>query len=254
MQPLVADPRRVTMNARPARPATAGSAAVTLLLCAALGCAELAALQIPLPTLTGPLDEATVAAGLRQALEVGSRRASQTLSREGGFSQSPALHIPLPGALDDLASTLRSLGFGSQVDRLELQMNRAAEAAVAEAAPVFASAARSMTLSDAFAILQGPPDAATRYFQQQTSGALRSRFAPIVRDGMEEVGLYRAYRDLAAQYDRIPFKTTPAPDLEAYITDAALDGLWLELAKEEARIRADPAARSTELLRRVFGG
>lgn len=254
MQSFAGDRDGQAAGAGAVRSGTLARAALTLLLCAGAGCAELAALQIPLPTLTVPLDEATVAAGLRQALEVGSGRASQTLARDGGFSENPSLRIPLPGELDDLASTLRSLGFGTQVDRLELQMNRAAEAAVSEAAPVFASAARSMTLSDAFGILQGPPDAATRYFQRQTSAALRSRFQPIVRDGMEEVGLYRAYRDLATQYDRIPFKTTPAPDLEAYITDAALDGLWLELAKEEARIRADPAARSTELLRRVFGG
>ena len=232
----------------------AGPISVLAVAIAGIGCAELASMQLPMPGLPGaPLDESTVAAGLRQALEFGSQRASSTLSATGGFSDNPLLRLTLPPELDDLASTLRSVGFGSQVDKLELQMNRAAEAAVAEAVPVFASAVRSMSIADAFQILNGGDRAATDYFKVKTSEALRARFAPIAQDGMRKVGLYRTYQDIVTQYERIPFKTPPAPDLEAHVTDRALSGLWTELAKEEGKIRSDPAKRTTDLLRRVFG-
>lgn len=217
------------------------------------GCAELGGLQIPIPGFPGgPLDEQTVVSGLRQALEVGTQRASDELSQPGGFSTDPLLRLSLPREFDDVARALRTIGLGQPVDDLEVAMNRAAEAAVAEAVPVFATAIRSMTIADAFAILNGEADAATRYFRGRTEDALRARFEPIAESGMRSVGLYRTYEEVVRAYERIPFVTMPAPDLEAHVSNAALDGLFAELAKEEARIRNDPAARSTALLRRVF--
>jgi hypothetical protein len=228
---------------------------VVLALLFGTGCAELSALGIPIQIpgfSTAALDERTVADGLRQALEVGSERASAALSRTGGFSDDPLIRLTLPSELDGVARALRTIGLGAKVDDLELSMNRAAEAAVGEAVPVFANAIESMTITDAFEILSGSESAATDYFRVHTAEALKSRFVPIAEQGMREVGLYSAYREIARQYERIPFTTMPAPDLESYIADRALDGLFGELAREEAKIREDPAARSTELLRRVF--
>ena len=219
-----------------------------------LGCAELQGVDLGQILSAGaPLDEQTVASGLRQALAVGTERTTATLSAPGGFSANPGLRLKLPGELGRLAETLRAVGFGAQVDALEDSMNDAAEQAAAEAVPVFASAIASMSIADAFAILNGPEDAATRYFQDRTAEELRARFAPVATSAMQEVGLYGIYSDLVARYEAIPFTKPPAFDLEDYVTDQTLSALFAELAKEEARIREDPAARTTALLRRVFG-
>lgn len=203
---------------------------------------------------TGPLDEGTVATGLEQALRVGTERTTSSLSKPGGFASDPGLRLRLPGELGRLAQALRTIGLGAQVDALEASMNEAAEQAAGQAAPVFASAISSMSIADAFAILNGPEDAATRHFQDRTSEALRARFEPVVRASIAQVGLYGLYADLVARHEAIPFATgRPSLDLEAYVTDRTLEGLFSRLATEEARIREDPAARTTALLRRVFG-
>lgn len=229
------------------------------MLCLALaqgGCAELQGMGIDVGAIlagSAPLDQTTVASGLKQALEVGTKRTTASLSSPGGFGNDPVLRLGLPGELGQLAQVLRQVGLGAQVDQLEDSMNLAAERAAAEAVPVFASAITSMSITDAFEILQGEDDAATRYFQAKTSETLRSRFQPVVARAMEEVGLYGLYRDLVARYDQIPLMKPPAFDLERYVADQTLAALFTELAEEEARIREDPAARSTALLRRVFG-
>lgn len=199
------------------------------------------------------LDEATVSDGLRQALTIGTQRAAGTLARPGGFADVPSLRLSLPAELGPLVTTLRGLGLGAKVDEIETRMNRAAEAAAGEALPVFANAIAAMTIQDAFAILRGPPDAATRYFRDKTSGPLRARFEPVVATAIEKVGLYRSYKDLKSRYDALPFAKPVAPDLEGYVMDRTLDGLFGVLADEEAKIREDPAARTTALLRKVFG-
>lgn len=201
----------------------------------------------------GPLDEATVASGLRQALDVGIQRTTTSLSASGAFGANPALRLRLPGELGRFAQTLRGVGLGGQVDALEDAMNRAAETAAGEAVPVFASAIGSMTIADAFAILDGENDAATRYFEARTSAELQRRFEPVAAGAMREVGLYAIYDDLRAAYDRIPLVKPASVDLEAYVSERTLAALFGRLAEEEGRIRADPAARTTALLRRVFG-
>lgn len=218
------------------------------------GCAELQGVDFSQVLAAGmPLDQTTVANGLKQALEVGTQRTTSTLSAEGGFSRSPALRLSLPGEVGRLAEVLRNVGFSSQVDALENSMNLAAEEAASRAVPVFASAISSMTIADAFQILNGPEDAATEYFKGRTSAELQSRFKPIAATAMQKVGVYTVYQDLVARYQQIPFTKPPAVDLEAYVSDQTLNALFGELAKEEARIRQDPAARSTALLQRVFG-
>ncbi len=218
------------------------------------GCAELQGVDFGQILAAGlPLDQATVANGLKQALEVGTQRTTSTLAADGGFSRSPALRLSLPGEMGRLAEVLRNVGFSSQVDALENSMNLAAEEAASRAVPVFASAISSMTIADAFQILNGPDDAATQYFQGRTSAELRSRFKPIAATAMQKVGVYTLYQDLVTRYQQIPFTKPPAVDLEKYVSDQTLNALFGELAKEEARIRQDPAARSTALLQRVFG-
>ncbi|MFK7896217.1 MAG: DUF4197 domain-containing protein [Myxococcota bacterium] len=218
------------------------------------GCAELQGVDFGRVLAAGmPLDQATVANGLKQALEIGTQRTTSTLSAEGGFSRSSVLRLRIPGEMGRIAEVARTVGFSAQVDALENSMNLAAEEAASRAVPVFASAISSMTIADAFQILNGPQDAATQYFKARTSAELQNRFRPIAANAMQKVGVYTVYRDLVARYQQIPFTKPPAVDLEAYVSDQTLNALFGELAKEEARIRQDPGARSTALLQRVFG-
>jgi len=218
-----------------------------------LGCAEMQNFDLGSLANSAPLSESTVVSGLKEALEIGTERAASTLSAAGGFSGNSLLRIGLPDEYLQVASLLRSAGFGGAVDELELTMNQAAEKAAGEATPVFASAITSMSVSDAFQILNGPSDAATRYFEGKTSDALRARFTPVVTNAMEQVGVYQALQDVTAMYDRIPFAGKPAAtDFTGYVTDGALSGLFSTLADEEKKIRDDPSARSTALLRQVF--
>lgn len=202
---------------------------------------------------SGALDEATVRDGLRQALTIGTERASGELAEPGGFGADPVLRLVLPSQLDSMVGTARTIGLGAWVDDLEDGMNLAAEAAAAEAVPVFADAISQMTIQDAFEILAGADDAATNYFREKTTGPLQARFAPVVTTAMKEVGVYAQYQKLLGRYTSLPFAKPMPPSLEDYVTDKTLDGLFSVLATEEAKIRDDPAARTTELLRKVFG-
>lgn len=199
-----------------------------------------------------PLDEATVTAGLKEALRVGSERTVATTSKVDGFWGNALIRILMPEEFEGAANTLRTIGFGKQVDQFELSMNRAAELAAGEATSVLWDAITAMTITDAFKILGGDETAATDYFRERTSEALRIRFRPIVRNKMSEAGLYRIYNDLMDQYDALPLVSKPTFDLDGYVTERTLKGLFTVLGQEERRIREDPAARTTELLRRVF--
>ena len=200
-----------------------------------------------------PLTQETVAQGLLEALTVGTQRTSATLSAEGGFSSNALLRIVLPDELKGIESRLRSIGLGAEIDRFELQMNQAAERAAGEAMDVFGSTIRSMTIQDAFAILDGPPNAATLFFKERTSLELQSRFAPVVKSAMDQVGVYAVYTELVSRYNAIPLIKPVSVDLEDYIVGQTLNGMFSVLETEEQRIRQDPIARTTELLKRVFG-
>ena len=199
------------------------------------------------------LDEPTVAAGLKEALRVGTERAVGATSKLDGFLANELIRIALPEELEPVARALRGIGLGSQVDALEVGMNRAAERAAGEAKAVFWGAISQMTLADAFGILRGGETAATDYFRDRTSEALRARFSPIVSSKMREVGLYNSYDELLSRYMALPLVPKPELDLESYVTEKALSGLFTVVAQEETRIREDPVARTSELLRRVFG-
>lgn len=198
------------------------------------------------------LDESTVAAGLKEALTVGSKRAVATTSVKNGFWNNQEIRIPLPDQLNAAFSTLRTIGFGSKVDALELGMNRAAEQAAAEAKPVLVDAVKDMSLNDAMGILRGGDTAATDYFRAKTSDTLKQRFLPIIQAKMEGVGLYQQYTKLMDIYTALPLTRDTAFDLDNYVADKGLAGLFTMLAQEEQNIRANPAARTTELLQKVF--
>lgn len=202
----------------------------------------------------GELDESIVIDGIREALRVGTENAVLSTSQLDGYLGNELIRIILPEQLESMASTLRSVGLGGYVDELEVGMNRAAELAAAEARDIFWNAIREMTVADAFGILNGGDAAATEYFRRQTGDDLRERFHPIIEQKIEETGLSRLYSQVADSYNNLPLTGTPRlVDLDEYVTDRALDGLFMVLAQEEQRIREDPAARTTELLRRVFG-
>lgn len=191
-------------------------------------------------------------AGLKQALEVGTERAVSQTSRSGGFAGDPAIRIGLPESLETMALGLRAIGLGAKVDELELAMNRAAEKASAEATDVFVQGIRQLTFEDARAILSGGDTAATEFFERTTREPLAERFEPIVSEQMRGIGLVEQYDALVDRYAALPFTKPPVLDFESYVTNEALDGLFHVLGNEERRIREDPAARSTALLKEVF--
>jgi hypothetical protein len=225
---------------------------------AGLGCAELGLDAAAVGDLLGTGGGAgptrsQVAAGLAEALRVGTERAVATTSRPGGFLDDPRLRIALPDELQTTAKAARAIGLGPQVDALEVTMNRAAEEASGQAVQVFGDAIGRMTIQDAFGILNGGDDAATRYFRQATEDSLRAHFEPVVASAMQEVGVYRAYDGLVSRYGALGLLGDPRASLDAHVTQATLDGLFSVLAREEKKIREDPAARTTALLRQVFG-
>ncbi len=195
----------------------------------------------------------TIASGLKEAIRIGAERASTSAAADGAYTGDTALHIPLPEQLQTVASTLRKVGLGGQVDLFERKMNEAAEQAALTAAPVFADAVRDLTFTDVKEIWQGGPTAATDYFREKTTPRLTALYQPIVERKLVEVGAVRTYDTLMQRYRQIPLVPQPQFSLTDYATTESLNGLFSLLAQEEARIRQDPAARSTELLRRVFG-
>lgn len=200
------------------------------------------------------LPTSDVAAGLKEALAQGTTHAIKTLGRADGFWGNPAVRIPLPDPLQKTESLLRSLGQGKKVDAFQLSLNRAAERAVPEVADIFGDAIRTMTLDDARAILAGPPDAATQYFRRVAGERLAQRIRPIVADATGRVGVTRKYKALAGGPLGALGGMGGALDLDGYVTDKTLDGLFATIAEQEKEIRRNPAARTSELLRRVFGG
>lgn len=194
-----------------------------------------------------------IADGLREALMVASRRASDQVSRPGGYLDNPAIRIPLPPTVRDAADQLRRFGLSGQIDDLQRTMNRAAEAAAEEAVSVFAASIRKMSPSDVLAVFNGGDDAATQYLRANAEDELRERYQPIVTERLRQVQGLDLYREIATTWNRLPGVQPLEADPETFVTDKALDGLFTVIAAEEQRIRNDPVARTTELLREVFG-
>ena len=201
----------------------------------------------------GALSTQQIIAGLKEALRVGTENAVKQTSREGGYSGNPAIRIPLPEKLKPMVNGLRKIGLGGQVDVVEGKMNRAAELAAAKAAPVFTDAVRKMSFTDAKRILEGDNTAATDYFRSETYDELERRFSPIIKKQMNQLGVVRLFEELQNRYNQLPLVTDSNYQIEDYVVSETLDGLFTVLGNEERQIRQNPKARTTELLRSVFG-
>jgi hypothetical protein len=204
----------------------------------------------------GQLDRITgkeAASGLRAALEKGSAAAVSSLGRTDGFFANPRVKIPLPESLQRAEKMMRRLGMGRHADELILTLNRAAEAAVPEARQLFVDSVRKMTVQDAKGILQGGETSGTEYFRRTTEGELRKRFLPIVEQATQKVGLARQYENYADKGVALGVVKKEDADLDAYVTQKALDGLFLVVADEEKKIRKDPLGAGTSIIRKVFG-
>lgn len=191
--------------------------------------------------------------GLKEALQIGSEQAVSLASQADGFYKNPKIKIPLPGAVQKVETLLRGAGFASQVDAFDLSMNRAAEQAAPEAKALFLDAIQGMTITDAQKILKGRENEATLYFEEKTSGRLKEIFKPAVHQSMSEVGATRSFQTLNDQLKSIPLAGSLSFDLDQYVTDGTLKGLFALVAEEEAKIRTNPTARVTDLLQKVFG-
>jgi len=203
---------------------------------------------------TDALTDTEIGKGLREALRVGTERVVSQVGARDGYNADPDIHIPLPGTLQRVQSALRGVGMADLADDLELRLNRAAEAAAPEAKSLFFQAIGEMTLDDVRRIYDGPDDAATRYFQQKMSPPLAERMTPVVDRSLADVGAVAAYDKMMGQYQAIPFVPDVKADLTRYVVNEAMDGIFHYVAIEEAAIRNNPAARTTALLQRVFGG
>lgn len=200
-----------------------------------------------------PLTEAEVTQALKDTLSRGIVRSAASAGRTDGYFANPQLKIELPEDADKLKITLRKLGFGVEIDRSVLQLNRAAEQAAGRAKAVFIKAITSMSIDDAFELLNGAQDAATRYLIDESHDELFQQFRPIVSEALVETSAARYYADIVEHYNALPLVYDVDPDLDDYVTEQALAGLFLLMAQEEAIIRSLPASRSTRLMKRVFG-
>lgn len=200
------------------------------------------------------LDDSTIARGLKEALATGTTRAVKAVSQRDGYFSNEMIKILLPEKIRSTADLLGKFGFQQEVDDFVLSMNRAAEKAAPKATEYFVGALKAMTFDDARAILQGGQTSATEYFRQKTGNNIYAAFKPVVVANMKEVGVARSYSQMVGKFEAIPFAGAVGTfDLDHYVTTKAVDGLFSMLGEEEKKIRTDPAARGTELLKKVFG-
>jgi uncharacterized protein DUF4197 len=192
-------------------------------------------------------------AGLKQALANGAQAAVAKLGKENGFLDDARIKIPLPSSMKSAEAVMRSIGAGKQLDDLVLRMNRAAEAAVPRAKPLLIDAAKKMTVQDAKGILTGGPDSATQYFKRTTTEPLVEKFKPAVKKSMAKVKLAEAYNEIAASGAKLGLVKEQDANLEDYVTRKALDGLFVGIADEEKKIRENPTAAASSIVKKVFG-
>lgn len=202
---------------------------------------------------TGTPTTLEIASGIKQALEIGTANGADKLSAKDGFLGNMAVKILFPPEAQKVESALRGVGLGSVADNVITSLNRAAEDAAKEAKPIFLAAVRQMTITDATNILMGKKDAATEYFKRVTTAQLMSKFSPIVGNSLNKVGATKYWTEAANSYNKIPLVKPVNADLNAYVTQKAIDGMFLQVAQEELQIRENINARSTTLLKKVFG-
>lgn len=199
------------------------------------------------------LTQQDASGGLKDALIQGAQVAVQQLGAPGGFSNNPDVRIELPGNLGKAARTMKMMGMGAQVGQLETSMNKAAEAAVPQAQALLVEAVKKMTVQDAKSILAGPQDSATQYLNKSSREQIRAQFLPIVQQATAQVGLAQQYNAFAGQAASFGVIDAKNANIESYVTEQALDGLFEMIAKQEASIRQNPAGAATSLAKKVFG-
>tara|TARA_A100001391_G_scaffold131031_1_gene90304 strand:+ start:1097 stop:1810 length:714 start_codon:yes stop_codon:yes gene_type:complete len=218
-----------------------------------ISCAELQQVVNTLPTETGiGMDPSTIASGLRQALDMGIEKQVTKLTQKNGFYKNQLVKIMLPEELRKVDQGLRDIGLGSLADEGIKALNRAAEDAVKEATPIFVTAVKQITFTDAKNILLGPDNAATNYLEQRTNRALYAKFNPVIERSFSKVGADQIWANIITKYNSIPFVTRVNPDLTDYVTTEALQGVYKMISVEEKDIRNNISARTTTLLRQVF--
>ena len=198
------------------------------------------------------LGDSKIASGLKEALKVGAENAVKLTGKTDGYYRNEAIKILMPKNVRSLERSLRALGGGAKIDEFELSMNRAAESAAPEARKIFADAILKMSIDDARKILNGGDTAATDYFKSKTTSELTSAFHPIVEHSMEKFTVTQQWNSFVGQFQSVPFAKSPSLDINQYVVGKALDGLFFMLGQEEKKIRTDPAARVTTLLKQVF--
>jgi len=198
------------------------------------------------------LSESDIAAGLKEALVKGTGTGTATASKLDGYFKNPRLKIPFPPEITKVETKLRQLGMNGLVDDFILSLNRGAEKAATEAKPIFVDAITSMTVKDAWGILRGEDDAATDYLRRTTSNSLKAAFKPVIKTSLDAVDATKYFTKIVNTYNKIPLIEKVNPNLEDYATDKAMFGLFLLIEDEERKIRKDPVARTTELLKKVF--
>jgi hypothetical protein len=202
----------------------------------------------------GGVSEKDASLGIKEALTQGVTKAVLNLHKTDGFYGSELYRMLLPPDSQKAEKALRRIGLGSQVDKAILAINRGAEDAVGSATPIFTNAIKEMTVTDALGIVRGNKDSATQYFRRKTSQELIAAFTPPVKTSLDKTNATRYYADIANTYNRLPTTFDKVnPDLSAYVVGKAVDALFDQIAKEEANIRANPLARTTEILKKVFG-
>lgn len=202
---------------------------------------------------TTSLTNDEVVSGLKEALTRGAKTAAESASITDGFYKNSLIFIPWPSEAQSMREKLVKLGMEKKVTEFEQSMNRAAEEASKEAYEVFVDAVKQMSVGDGFAILNGGDTAATHYLRETTTASLTTKFTPIVKAAMEKVQVTAYWNPLVTTYNKIPGVTKQNPDLEAYVTAKAINGLMVLISQQEAKIRQDPAAQVSDLLKKVFG-
>lgn len=194
-----------------------------------------------------------IVSGLKQALEIGAKNATGKLSVTNGFFGNALVKVMMPPEAAKVENTLRQVGLGAYVDKAILAMNRAAEDAAVQAQPIFINAITGMTVQDAIGILKGNNDAATQYLKGKTSAQLTAAFKPVISASLDKVNATKYWAEVFEVYNNLPTTFNKVnPDLASYVTDRALNGVFLYIAEEEGKIRNNPAARVTDILKKVF--
>jgi hypothetical protein len=204
-------------------------------------------------TSTGSFTESEAADGIKEALIKGTSESVNVVSLIDGYFGNPEIKIPFPPEAAQIESRLRAVGLGNEVDKAILSINRAAEDAAKEAKPIFVAAIKGMTIKDAINIVKGSDNAATQYLSKTTTPELKLKFQPVIKASLDKVNATKYWSDLITAYNKIPLVQKMNPDLVSYATDRAIQGLFVMIAREELKIRKDPVARTTELLKKVFG-